>query len=63
MAWRDRFDAAWPALAGEKYDERFKRMWRYYLSSFAAVFRARHLSLWQIVLSPHGVPGGYQSLR
>ena len=63
MAWRDRFDAAWPALQGEKYDERFRRMWRYYLSSFAAVFRARNLGLWQIVLSPHGVPGGYQSIR
>jgi cyclopropane-fatty-acyl-phospholipid synthase len=63
MAWRDRFDAAWPRLEGEKYDQRFMRMWHYYLSSFAAMFRARKLSLWQIVLSPQGVPGGYVSLR
>lgn len=63
MAWRDRFDAAWPTLAGERYDERFRRMWRYYLSVFAALFRARNISLWQIVLSPRGVPGGYASLR
>ena len=62
-AWRDRFDAAWPSLRGEKYDERFRRMWRYYLSTFAAVFRARNISLWQVVLSPRGVAGGYASIR
>ena len=49
-------------LAG-RYDERFRRMWRYYLSSFAAFFRARRISLWQVVLSPRGVRGGYRSIR
>jgi cyclopropane-fatty-acyl-phospholipid synthase len=63
MAWRNNFDAAWPHLRGGKYDERFRRMWRYYLSSFAALFRARKISLWQIVLSPQGVRGGYRSAR
>ncbi len=63
MAWRGRFDAAWPTLRSEKYDARFQRMWRYYLSSFAAMFRAREISLWQVVLSPRGVPGGYRSIR
>jgi cyclopropane-fatty-acyl-phospholipid synthase len=63
IAWRDRFDAAWPSLRGDKYDDRFQRMWRYYLSVFAALFRARDLSLWQVVLSPRGVPGGYRSIR
>jgi cyclopropane-fatty-acyl-phospholipid synthase len=63
MAWRDNFDGAWPGLKGEKYDERFRRMWRYYLSSFAAAFRARQISLWQVVLSPSGVKGGYRSIR
>ena len=39
-------------------------MWRYYLASFAGAFqRSRALQLWQIVLSPEGVPGGYQSVR
>ena len=61
MAWRDNFDAGWPALSG-RYDERFGRMWRYYLSVFAALFRARKINLWQIVLSPGGVPGGYRRL-
>jgi cyclopropane-fatty-acyl-phospholipid synthase len=62
MAWRANFDAAWPRLA-ERYGERFRRMWRFYLSASAAVFRARHDQLWQLVLSPDGVPGGYRAPR
>ncbi|SEQ21964.1 cyclopropane-fatty-acyl-phospholipid synthase [Devosia sp. YR412] len=62
MAWLSNFDAAWPVLSA-RYDERFRRMWRYYLSVFAALFRARHISLWQVVLSPRGVAGGYGSIR
>ena len=59
MAWLANFDAAWPTLS-QRYDERFRRMWRYYLSVFAAIFRARQVNLWQIVLSPRGVRGGYR---
>ena len=62
MAWRANFDAAWPAL-GEKYGERFRRMWHFYIAASAANFRARRLQLWQIVFSPRGVPGGYVAMR
>jgi cyclopropane-fatty-acyl-phospholipid synthase len=62
MAWRDNFDAAWPQLS-ERYGGRFRRMWRFYLSASAAVFRARRNQLWQLVLSPRGVPGGYRAPR
>ena len=63
-AWWENFKAAWSELkATGKYDERFYRMWHYYLHSCAGAFRARQLQLWQIVLSPHGVPGGYTSVR
>jgi cyclopropane-fatty-acyl-phospholipid synthase len=62
MAWRANFDAAWPRLQ-LGYSERFRRMWRFYLSASAAVFRARRDQLWQIVLSPRGVPGGYRAPR
>jgi len=62
LAWHDNFGAAWPALK-EAYGERFYRMWRYYLLSFAAMFRLRRIVLWQVVLSPNGVPGGYRSVR
>ena len=62
MAWFRNFDAAWPKLK-EKYDDRFYRMWKYYLLSCAGAFRARDIQLWQIVLSKNGVPGGYTSVR
>jgi cyclopropane-fatty-acyl-phospholipid synthase len=28
-----------------------------------AAFRARRIQLWQVVFSPHGVPGGYVAPR
>ncbi|MBU1304590.1 MAG: cyclopropane fatty acyl phospholipid synthase [Alphaproteobacteria bacterium] len=62
MAWWARFDAAWPQLS-ERYGERFYRMWKFYLQVFAAMFRARNIQLWQLVLSPNGVRGGYASVR
>jgi cyclopropane-fatty-acyl-phospholipid synthase len=43
--------------------DRFNRMWEYFLSSCAGAFRARHLQLWQIVLSKGGSTSGYQSIR
>ena len=61
-AWRTNFDAAWPVLS-QSYDERFRRMWHYYLAASAAVFRSRRDQLWQLTLSPHGVPGGYRVPR
>jgi cyclopropane-fatty-acyl-phospholipid synthase len=61
-AWKRNFDAAWPRLAAH-YDERFKRMWHFYLCTSAAVFRTRHDQLWQLTLSPNGVPGGYRVPR
>jgi cyclopropane-fatty-acyl-phospholipid synthase len=62
MAWRANVEGAWPSLAAH-YDERFRRMWRYYLAVSAAVFRSRRDQLWQLTLSPHGVPGGYRVPR
>ena len=62
LAWLANFDAAWPRLAS-RYDERFRRMWRFYLAASAATFRTRRDQLWQLVLSPRGVPGGYQAPR
>ncbi len=62
MAWRANFERAWPELR-ERYGERFFRMWRFYLSASAATFRARRDQLWQIVLSPRGIRGGYVAPR
>ncbi len=57
LAWDANFRAAWPALrARPQFDERFYRMWRYYLNSTAGGFRARVLNLWQLVLSRGNIP-------
>lgn len=55
MAWHANFEKAWPALK-ERYDERFYRMWRYYLLSSAGGFRSRFNQLWQVVFSRIGDP-------
>ncbi len=62
MAWYRNFENAWDDLK-ERYGERFYRMWKYYLLSCAGAFRARVNQLWQIVFSPRGVVGGYESIR
>lgn len=62
QAWRANVERAWPSLDA-RYDERFRRMWRFYLAGSMATFRARHSQLWQLVLSPKGVPGGYVAPR
>ena len=58
MAWCANFDRAWPELSAH-YDERFRRMWRYYLLQCAGAFRARGYQVWQLLLSKHGAPGGF----
>ncbi len=62
MAWHKNFEIAWPNFKA-KYGEKFYRMWRYYLLSCAAAFRANEVQVWQIVFSPNGVEGGYKSVR
>ena len=62
QAWYSNFERAWPQLK-QNYDERFFRMWRYYLLSVAGGFRSRRTHLWQIVFSKKGVSGGYESVR
>jgi cyclopropane-fatty-acyl-phospholipid synthase len=62
MHWSRNVERHWPELA-DRYDERFHRMWRFFLLSSAGGFRARKSQLWQIVLSPRGLPGGYRAPR
>lgn len=62
MAWLDRFDAAWPRLS-HRYDERFCRMWRYYLCLSAAFFRSRKGYLWQLVMTHQEAREQYRSVR
>lgn len=60
-AWFRNFHNNWDKIK-EKYDERFYRMWKYYLLSSAGAFRCRSLQVWQFVLSPKGVQGGYEAV-
>jgi cyclopropane-fatty-acyl-phospholipid synthase len=46
-----------------RYDNRFFRMWTYYLLACAGTFRARSNQLWQIVFSKGGVRPTYTSVR
>ena len=58
MAWHGNFTEHWPRLKA-RFDERFFRMWSYYLLSCAGAFRARNIQLWQIVMTKHGLMGGF----
>lgn len=62
MAWYRNFTKNWDVLK-EAYDERFYRMWTYYLLLSAGVARSQTATVWQIVFSKEGVKGGYQSIR
>ncbi len=59
MAWHENFERHWPEISA-RYGDGFYRMWRYFLLTNAGAFRSRNLQLWQLVLSPKGVRGGYQ---
>jgi cyclopropane-fatty-acyl-phospholipid synthase len=65
MEWDKNFDKNWDEIRKTgKYDERFYRMWKYYLLICAGNFRSRKIAqLWQIVFSKGGVAGGYNSIR
>jgi cyclopropane-fatty-acyl-phospholipid synthase len=62
MAWNDKFQSNREAMARE-HGNRFCRMWEYYLLQNAGAFRSRHISVGQFVLSPHGLRGGYKTVR
>jgi cyclopropane-fatty-acyl-phospholipid synthase len=62
MCWFENFNNNWETIK-HQYDDRFYRMWKYYLLSCAGGFRARGNQLWQIVFSKNGLPVGYDSVR
>ncbi|WP_330947822.1 cyclopropane fatty acyl phospholipid synthase [Thermomonas sp. LB-4] len=62
QAWRANIEAAWERLP-PRYDARFRRMWQFYLAASMASFRVRRNQLWQLLLSPRGVPGGLPEVR
>lgn len=62
MAWYENFTKNWKQISS-KYDQRFYRMWTYYLLSCAAFFRSRQGQLWQIILTKRSRSETYRSIR
>ncbi len=62
MAWYDNFKKYYSEIS-DHYDERFYRMWTYYLLSCAGGFRSRDLQLWQIVMRKPDVSDVYEAVR
>ena len=62
LAWHQNFNQHWDELKSS-YDERFRRMWNFYLLYSAGGFKSCILQLWQIVLSKNGIEGGYDAPR
>jgi cyclopropane-fatty-acyl-phospholipid synthase len=54
LAWWKNFEAGYSTLDKRKYDERFYRMWRFYLLSAAGAVAARESQLWHLVLTHIG---------
>ena len=54
LAWWKNFEAGYPTLDQKKYDERFYRMWKFYLLAAAGAVAARESQLWHLVLTRYG---------
>lgn len=70
MAWYDNFRATWPDLSqirkpdgSRQYDEKFDRMWTYYLKICAGSFRNGSNQLFQVVMASPEMAEEYQIVR
>jgi cyclopropane-fatty-acyl-phospholipid synthase len=50
--WQDRFELAWERIRGLGFDERFRRIWTYYLAYCEAGFRNGTIDVVQTALRP-----------
>jgi cyclopropane-fatty-acyl-phospholipid synthase len=48
--WAERFQAAWPKISAMGFDERFRRLWLYYLAYCEAGFRTGSINVGRFVL-------------
>jgi len=53
LAWNRNFERSWPRFAN-RYGERFRRMWRFYLLSCAGAFRAHSVQVFSMLFSKEG---------
>ena len=47
-AWRTQFEARWPTIAAQGFDETFRRMWEFYLAYCEAGFGVGYLDVFQL---------------
>ncbi len=52
--WNENFQKAWPAIKGQGFDERFKRMWEFYLCYCRAGFETGSIDVGHFRLSKPG---------
>ena len=48
--WHASFDAAWPQIAVQGFDERFRRLWKFYLAYCEGGFRSAATDVYQFTL-------------
>jgi cyclopropane-fatty-acyl-phospholipid synthase len=48
--WHDTFNARWADVARQGFDERFRRMWNFYLTSCAGAFEGGNCDVTQITI-------------
>jgi len=49
--WRNNFRAAWPGLIPMGFDDRFRRLWEYYLAYCEAGFRSGNIDVRQVIFA------------
>jgi cyclopropane-fatty-acyl-phospholipid synthase len=49
--WMREFEAAWPEIEAQGFDDRFRRLWRFYLGYCEAGFRTERTNVIQLALS------------
>lgn len=52
--WHETFNDHWDRIQGMGFDERFRRMWNFYLTSCAAAFRSGSCDVTQITIAKPG---------
>ena len=50
LRWHDTFNERWDQIAAMGFDERFRRMWNFYLTSCAATFESANCDVTQITI-------------
>ena len=49
-AWRERFEASWTQIKPQGFDDRFRRLWQFYLAYCEAGFRSGATDVYHFVL-------------